>query len=168
MSFQMRALAAAAVGAILALPQSGRAAVEIGMTVEGPRGPFATKDLLLANAMAVTAVRVDLVPSTGAALVSPRPVVVTRPVDDLSWQFLDALASNDPLRVVITVARTPAGAGFPQRRVITLTRARILSVQAALDAAPGARTGLGAEVITLTYERIDVEDDGARVYSSGA
>ncbi len=151
----------------LGLAAPARAAVQVTMRVEGARGPFATKDAGVPTEMKVTSVQLDLASPSDAPLAVPRPIVVNRPVDELSWQFLDAVGSNDVLRVVITVAQTSPDGGVPQRRVITLTSARILSIHAALDANPGARAGLGQESIALTYGRIEVEDDGAKVFAAG-
>lgn len=174
MPHPIRAVAAALA---LLLAPCARAGVQILMTVEGPRGPFVTADAEAPNALRVTSARVDFGPSTSAPLLAPRPVVVVRPLDAQSWQFLDAVAANDTLRVVITISRAPAADGSEppgpeasgvRRRVVTLTGARILSVHAGADATAEPRAALGVETISFTYRRIEVEDDGTRVFISGA
>lgn len=153
----------------LGLATPAAAAVELRLTVEGPRGPFASADPSHPIAMRISNVQMDLGASSPVPLASPRPVTVTRTVDDLSWQFLGAAASGDPLRVVITVTRSASDSDLQHRRVVTLTNARVLNVHAASDAVPDdGRPGLGVETVAFTYERIDVEDDGVKVYSSGA
>jgi hypothetical protein len=37
-----------------------------------------------------------------------------------------------------------------------------------MDATSGSRNELGFETLVFTYERIEVEDDGLRVFTSGA
>jgi type VI protein secretion system component Hcp len=152
----------------LGLARPAGASVEIGMTVEGPRGPFASADFGGPGSVKVTNVQLDLGPASRGPLVAPRPVVVTRPIDVLSWQFLGATAASDALRVVITITRARSDSEVRHRRVVTLTNARVASIHAGMDAVPdGDRPGLGVETIAFTYERIDVEDDGLKVYSSG-
>lgn len=154
----------------LALGAASRAsaAVDIGMTVEGPRGPFAT-DASSPGSVKVTSVQLDLGPSKQGPLVGPSPVVVTRPIDVLSWQFLDAAAAGDSLRVVITVSRSQSDSEVRRRRVVTLTNARVLWIHSGMDVTSDddTRPGLGVETIGFTYDRIDVEEDGLKVYSSG-
>ncbi len=166
MSHLFRAMLAASM--TLAVAPRALASVQIVMTVEGPRGPFTTKDIGVPNAMKVVSVQVDFGVAAAAALVAPKPVVITRAIDDLSWQFLDAVASSDPLRVVITVAQAARESTVPIRRVVTLTNARILSIHASMNATAGSPSDLGFETISFTYERIVVEDDGARVFASGS
>jgi type VI protein secretion system component Hcp len=145
------------------------AAVEIGMTVEGPRGPFASADSATPSTLKVSSVQLDLGAATSGPLVAPRPVVVTRPIDVLSWQFLGAASSGDLLRVVITVTRTQSDSEERHRRVVTLTNARVATVHAGMDAVrDDGRPGLGVETLVFTYERIEVEDDGLKVFTSGA
>jgi type VI protein secretion system component Hcp len=166
MSGSTRYVVAAVVAVGLAAPAA--ASVEIGMTVEGPRGPFASGDLGGPGSVKVTSVQLDFGPASPGPLVAPRPVVVTRPLDALSWQFLGATASSDALRVVITITQARSDSQARHRRVVTLTNARVTSVHAGVDAVPdGDRPGLGVETVVLSYERIDVEDDGLKVYSSG-
>jgi hypothetical protein len=85
--------------------------------------------------------------------------------------------------VIITVTQAPAAPETPdgsaqpggparqdgprRRRVVTLTNARVLSVHAGMAASDGDVGGLGVETIAFTYERIDVVDDGAKVFTSG-
>lgn len=167
----MRGFVRVAVVVVLALgcAAPARAAVEIAMTIEGPRGPFTSADSSHPSALAITSLQLDFGESSPAPLVAPRPVVVTRPVDVASWQFLGAAASADVLRVVITVTGARADSDVRHRRVVTLINARVINVHAGMDAATDdGRPGLGVETIAFTYERIHVEDDGLTVFSSGA
>jgi hypothetical protein len=160
--------AAAIVAAVAAAPAPASASIEIVMTVEGSRGPIGSADPGAVPAMKVTAVQVDLGPSVPGPLVGPKPVVVTRPVDELSGPLADEVALDDRLRVVITTVRSAPVTGMPQRRVIRLFGARILTLHAAMDATSASRSELGFETLVFTYERIEVEDDGLRVFTSGA
>jgi hypothetical protein len=144
------------------------ASVQVFMTVEGSRGPIGSGDPGTAPTIKLTSVQLDLFPSVSVPLSSPKAVVVTRQVDALSAPLLDALAGNEPLRVVITTVRSSSVSGMPQRRVIRLTGARIVTLHAALDATTASRSELGSEAIAFSYERIEVEDDGVRVFASGA
>lgn len=155
------------VALLLAGAAPARAAVQVTMNVEGPRGPFATRDLGTPNAMKVTNVQLDLAPLPAAVTAAPRPVVVTRPIDELSWQFLDAVAANDVLRVVITISQSSPDSGLPLRRVVILSNAHILSIHDGMDATGAAKPSIGVETIALGYERLEVEDDGAKVFSTG-
>jgi hypothetical protein len=158
--------AALAMGLGLGLASPARASVEIQMTVEGSHGPFTTRGTGAGMAMKVTSTQLDLAP-TGGPVTAPKPVTVVRPTDDLSWQFLGALASSDVLRITITTTQTDSDSGVPHRRVVTLTGARITAIQGALTGTDKKRADMGSDTITLSYERLDVEDDGARVYSAG-
>jgi type VI protein secretion system component Hcp len=167
MSHAFRAALALAVLAASATPAA--ASVQIRMTVEGSRGPIGVGgDPGNAPSIKVTNVQLDLVPSVSGPLVGPKPVLVTRPVDGLSAPLIDAVASNDALQVVITTVRSAPVSGMPQRRVVRLVGARILFIHAALDATTNDRNELGLETIAFTYQRIEVEDDGVRVFTSGA
>jgi hypothetical protein len=161
-------LRAALALALCAAASPALASVQVFMTVEGSRGPIGSGDPGSLPTLKLTAVQLDLVPSASGPLATPKPVVVSRQVDGLSAPLLDALAGNEPLRVVITTVRSSPVAGMPQRRVVRLTSARILTIHATLDAATGSRNELGTETISFTYERIEVEDDGVRVFASGA
>ncbi len=167
MSMPFRATLALAVLAATASPAA--ASVQVFMTVEGSRGPIGVGDPSTGAppAIKVTNVQLDLVPSVSGPLAAPKPVVVTRPVDALSGPLLDAVASNDALRVVLTTVRSAPVSGMPQRRVVRLGGAHILAIHAALDATAASRNELGFETIVFTYERIEVEDDGVRVFTSG-
>jgi hypothetical protein len=161
-----RLLLAASLALALGIPSLGRASVDIVMTVEGSHGPFTTRGAGAAMAMKVTSVLLDLAP-TGGSITAPKPVTVVRPADDLSWQFLGALASGDVLRVTLTTTQTDSESGVPHRRVVTLSGARITGIQGALAGTDKKRADMGTDTITLSSERLDVEDDGARVYSAG-
>jgi hypothetical protein len=158
------ALALAAV--VLAAPAA--AAVQIVMSVEGSRGPIGGTEPGTAPALKVTALQLDLVPSSSGPLAAPKPVIVMRPIDAQSGPLADAVASNDRLQVVITTYRSEPVSGMPQRRVVRLYGARILFIHAAMDTTSSSRNELGGETIAFTYERIEVEDDGLRVFRSGS
>ena len=160
--------AALALTILVASATPVEASVQVFMTVEGSRGPIGVGDPGAAPSIKVTNVQLDLVPSVSGPLVGPKPVLVTRPVDGLSAPLIDAVASNDALQVVITTVRSAPVSGMPQRRVVRLVGARILFVHAALDATTNPRNELGFETIAFTYERIEIEDDGVRVFTSGA
>ena len=162
-----RLRAAFALATILAAAPA-TASVQIVMTVEGSRGPLGGTDPGTAPALKVTAIQLDLVPSSSGVLAAPKPVLVTRPIDALSAPLADAVASNDPLQVVITTSRSEPVVGMPQRRVVKLYGARILFIHAAMDTTSAKRDALGGETIAFTYERIEVEDDGVRVFTSGS
>ena len=166
MTHGIRTALALAAFALSASPAA--ASVQLFMTVEGSRGPIGAGDPGTALAIKVTSVQLDLVPSVSGPLVGPRPVVVTRPIDALSEPLIEAVASNDALLVVITTLRSAPVSGMPQRRVVRLVGAHILSLHAALDATTGSRSELGSETLSFSYERIEVEDDGVRVFTSGA
>jgi len=168
MSNVFRAALALAVLAASATPAA--ASVQVTMTVEGSRGPIGVADPSTGAppAIKVTNVQLDLLPSVSGPLVAPKPVIVTRPVDALSGPLLDAVASSDALRVVITSVRSAFVPGMPLQRVVRLTGARIVSVHAALDSTAASRNELGFETLVLTYERIEIEDDGVRVFASGS
>jgi hypothetical protein len=150
---------------LLCAPAPARAAVQLVLTVEGPRGPFAAGDVAATGAMRIASLQLDLVPGGPA----PRPpVVVVRRTDSISWQFMEALSSGDALRVVIVTTQSDQGGVIRHRRVVTLSGARVVSMHAAADASDDAASGLGAETIAFADERLEVEDDGTRVFSSGS
>jgi hypothetical protein len=163
-----RAGAIAAAALALAVASPARAGVDVLMRVEGPRGPFVTRDVGIATAIRVTSVQLDFLPVARAPTAAPRPVLITRPIDEISWQLLDALAADDPLQVVITIVQASPDAGPPHRRVVTLSNARVLSIHSAMDTTGAARPGLGFETIAFAYDRIEVVDDGVRVFSAGS
>ncbi len=141
------------------------------MSIDGPRGPFASRGTGSVNALHILNVAVDFAPDAGATAPRAdgtsglRPVQVTRPVDASSGQFLDALASREQLHVVISMVQVSAEDGLPIRRVITLSGARVSAVHDVLDAKNP--DSLGVETITFTYDGIDIEDGGVKVFSSG-
>jgi hypothetical protein len=97
-------------------------------------------------------------------------VVVARRTDLLSWQFLECLSTGDRLRVVIVTTQSDLTSGPLHRRVATLTGARVLSIHTSSNTTTtdDQAAGLGTETIAFTYERLDVEDDGVRIFTTGA
>lgn len=151
----------------LGIAPAARASVQVVMTIDGPRGTFATGDVNSPSAMKVTSVQMDLGPSPGGHLVAPKPVTVIRRTDHLSWQFLECLSTGSSLRVVITATKEDDSAPR-HRRVVTLSGARVISIHSSLDPTPDdGAAGLGFETIAFTYDRMDVEDDGLRVFTAG-
>jgi type VI secretion system Hcp family effector len=153
-----------------AIPVHARA--EILMSVNGPNGPFAGQGIRGGNSVEVLAVALDFAaPATTAAgpvaASALRPVVVRKPVDRSSREFLDALASHAALDVVISIVQKPNDQGLPIRRVVTLSNARVSALQGAMDANGDPAQGLGVETVSFTYERIQIDDDGLRVFSAG-
>jgi type VI secretion system Hcp family effector len=151
-----------------AMPEHARA--EILMSVNGPNGPFS--GLGGGNAVKVLSVALEFTgPTWTTAGLDTRsalkPVLVRKPVDRTSRELLDALASNATLDVVISIIQKPNEEGLPVRRIVTLSNARVSALHDAMDAKNDPSHGLGVETISFTYERIQIEDDGFRVFSAG-
>jgi hypothetical protein len=149
---------------------AAEASVQVVMTVEGPRGPFATGDYNAPGALKLTSAQLDFVAAVPGPLVSPRPVVVARRTDQLSWEFMECLSTGDRLRVVIVATQSDQNSGGRHRRIVTLSGARVLSIHTGSDTTTtdDQAAGLGTETIAFTYERLDVEDDGVRIFTTGA
>jgi type VI secretion system Hcp family effector len=166
MSARLRLGLAAALTLAGAAPALARA--EILMSVYGPNGPFS--GARGGNAVKVLTVTLDFAgptttPSGPDARSALRPVVVTKPVDRASWELLDALASSATLDVVISI--TPKRTDESFRRVVTLSNARVSAFHDAIDAKSDPAQGIGVQTVSFTYERIQIEDDGVRVFSAG-
>jgi type VI secretion system Hcp family effector len=151
-----------------AVPERARA--EILMSVNGPNGPFS--GLRGGNSVKVLNVALDFSGATATAAgvdakTSLKPVLVTKPVDRTSWEFLDALATSATLDVVISIVPKSSEEGVPARRVVTLSNAKVAALHDAMDAKIDPSQGLGVETISFTYERIQIEDDGYRVFAAG-
>ncbi len=149
---------------LLGAAAPARAAVQLVLTVEGPRGPFAAGDAAATGAMKISTVQLDLVPAGPAAR---PPVVIIRRTDSISWQFMEALSSGDALRVVIATVQSDQNGVVRHRRVVTLSGARVVSMHASADSSDDG-SGLGLETIAFAYDGIEVEDDGAKVFSAGS
>jgi len=146
-----------------------RAGVQVTMSVEGVKGPFAGQGQGVGANIKALGVVTDFTPgaATQDGKAALRPIVVTRVVDRFSGDFLEALVSNEFLDVVITIVQTTTDVGLLMRRVIRLANARVVAIHDATDAKNVPAPGLGLEILSLSYERIDIEDDGMKVFSAG-
>ena len=170
-----RALARLGIGLALALVGAtplraiadDRQDVQIAMSVDGSKGPFAAQGY--GNGFVkVTNVVVDAGAGAGTdPKTAPKPVLVTKPIDRTSSEFHSALASGETLNVVITLVQPSTEEGVPMRRIVTLSNARIASIHGSMDVKGGPPQALGVETISLTYEKLDIVDDGVRVFSAG-
>lgn len=153
----------------LSLGTNARAAVQLSMTVDGPRGTFASGNPATSNAMKLASAQVDFAAGASAPMSTAKPVIVVRRTDPISWQFLESLAAGDVLRVVISISEVDRTTTIKHRRTVSLSGARVLWIHSGMDATSDDEvTGLGVETIAFTYERIDVEDDGVKVFTAGA
>lgn len=152
---------------------AARADVQITMSVSGARRPFAAQGRRGGNGIKVLNVNVDFgqvdtsVVARADGSGGVRAVTVTKPVDRTSKDFLDALSSNENLTVVITIEQTSADDGLPIWRLLRLSGAKVSAIHDAMDATYSSPQGMGVETVTFTCQKVEVEDDGLQVFSSG-